>query len=360
MKECLTLDKTLIGCFRDSINRDPLIFCIYKDFNGKNKLSAICSAMDWIHVGVTGICNHDIEFSNTDQASIKLITYIACIDVMWEGISQLYRVFYNTEELPFKGICNIFGNDIDDNNYWKEIRAIFAAHPTNLGKNSEKERRYASWSMGGSFDNADFIVTLYSNIPHKEPEIFGISVSSIIEFAYCRYEFLRDIMSKIEEIKAEWCKNKRDTPIIVSNDILCCVDTLITENHNRLDLSDISNRLEWIKIVLVTGPISSKNEELVNAYKEAIKEDVQEILGFLQNMDMKNEYCLINDSCSGDYLYVNKHIYENRIEMLPWAIERLKNPLGKYVDFENWETLDELQVVVKAGWWKYNHEADND
>ena len=80
------MDSSLIKEFRNKVNKHDLILHIYQNYNGKNKWNIICSAMDWIQVGVSGIDINTLERTNSDQASVKVITYISTIDVMWEGI----------------------------------------------------------------------------------------------------------------------------------------------------------------------------------------------------------------------------------------------------------------------------------
>ena len=126
------MDASLINKFRNKVNEHNLILHIYRNYNGKNKWNVICSAMDWVQIGVFGSDVSALERTNSDQDSVKVITFLSCIDVMWEGIQQLHRVFYNTDSIPFKGDRNIFHKAMDDNRYWKEIRAAFAAHPCNL------------------------------------------------------------------------------------------------------------------------------------------------------------------------------------------------------------------------------------
>ena len=74
-------------------------------------------------------------------------------------------------------------------------------------------------------------------------------------------------------------------------------------------------------------------------------------------MDLDYEYEPVADD-SGDlaYNYENQHIFEPGKGMLGWAVDRLKTPLEKYVDLDNWESIDELQVLVRAGWWMYNQD----
>ena len=349
------MEASVINAFRDKVNEYDIILHIYHNYNGKNKWNVICSAMDWIQVGVSGIDISTLERTNTDQASVKVITFLSCIDVMWEGIQQLHRVFFDTIDIPFTDDKSIFNKDIDDNRYWKEIRAAFAAHPTNLDGTVKGEKRFASWSGGGFGKSGDFSVIVYSNDPNKDHELFDISFAEIIDFATKRYNYLNTLMKRADEITDQWCEKLRTTPIILYGEELADITMLLKENGKRLDNDYIEYRLEVIKTVFEVETHGEKNTKAVNRYRDVLKKEIQLIYQILQNMDLNYEYESSADD-SGDltYSYENQHIFEPRKGMLGWAVDRLKKPLGKYVDLDSWESIEELQVLVRAGWWMYN------
>lgn len=133
-----------------------------------NQWSIICSAMDWVDVVVEEIDTSKLCSKNDNASSIKMMTFINCIDVLWESIQQLHRVIFDPRSIPFQDDSSVFTDKLyesSDNEYFKTIRACFSAHPVNLNDrfNGEgKEQRYASWS-GGGFGCKDFSVMLYSN-----------------------------------------------------------------------------------------------------------------------------------------------------------------------------------------------------
>ena len=122
------MDSKLIDLFREKVNNNgaDLILHRYRNNNGKNQWSIICSAMDWISV-VVGV-----------------MTFIVCIDVLWEAIQQLHRVLLNTENIPFVNEKSVFQHkkfETTDNKYFKTIRACFATHPVNLKDDFSGEKR---------------------------------------------------------------------------------------------------------------------------------------------------------------------------------------------------------------------------
>ncbi|MBO4531946.1 MAG: hypothetical protein J5767_15050 [Paludibacteraceae bacterium] len=352
------MDSSHLNRFRDVVNEYGLILRIFRNCNGKNKWACICSAMDWIQIGLYGIDETSLERSNTDRASVKMITVVSCIDVMWEGIQQLHRVFFNTNGIPYKGNTEIFDKEIDDNRYWKDIRAAFAAHPTSLEGKEDGERRFASWSGGNFGKSGDFSVILYSNNPQKESEVFDISFSQILEFATSRYRYLNVLAVKVEEIKEQWLEKWRKTPVLYSGDMIDDIGMMIKENANRADNDSLHYRLEEIKQAFETKPLGEKNINAVNRYREALKNELQEIGKCLQEMDYEHEYQMVDDCAAQKYIYANQHIFEPEKGLVNWGVERLKEPLGQYIDLDDWETIDELQVIVRAGWWIYNQESE--
>lgn len=190
------MDQGLIIAFRDKVYSDFQLYETYRNCGGRNKWSVVRSAIEWIEIGVSGIDVDKLEWSNTKPAIIKFITFIMCIDIMWEGIAQLHRVFYNTKEMPFKTDHNIFNKTISDNDYWKEIRAAFAAHPTNLDGTMNGERRFASWSNGLSIPG-EYSLALFSNQASTMCfDYFDIRIDEIMRFAESRYGYLNELMGR--------------------------------------------------------------------------------------------------------------------------------------------------------------------
>ena len=189
------MDQELLRSFRSTINDKELILHIFRNRFGRNKWSIICSAMDWIEVSIDGIDMSNLSRKNDNQASIKMITFLSCIDVMWEAVQQLHRVLFDTQKIPFKDDFSVFKQHVSDNVFFKTIRACFAAHPINLQEvypdDLKEERWFASWS-GGTFSHKDFSVILYSNNPEKESRFFDVSSQNymnLLRRGICIYLF---------------------------------------------------------------------------------------------------------------------------------------------------------------------------
>ena len=350
------LDISVVNRFRERVNQYDLISHIYKNFDGKNKWNVICSALDWIETCAEGVDITLLSRENNSQASIKLITFISCSDVVWEGIKQLHRVLMNTNSIPFKGDNSVFEKEIDDNDYWKEIRAAFAAHQVNL-KGNEGEKKFASWS-GGGFGTGDFSVILYSNIIDDDRyEFFDIRFSELLEFIDKRYMYLNDLMKKIEEVTNDYCQVWRKKSIAYQEtNIQSTLEMLEYENATRMDIDYFKWRLGEIKQAYTTNSENKNNQLLLEEYRDALLSEVREMYDVLQNMDFDHEISGLNEQPEFGYTYHNQQIFEPQKGLVSWAIEGLKKPLGKYIDFDAIYTISELQVLVRAGWWKNNSE----
>ena len=79
--------------FRDKVNENDLVYHIYRNRDGKDQWSIICSAMDWIEVVADSIDSSALSLKNDNASSVKLMTFVVCIDILWEAIQQLHRVF---------------------------------------------------------------------------------------------------------------------------------------------------------------------------------------------------------------------------------------------------------------------------
>jgi len=254
MANCLSND--LIHLLRDKINDSGYVLQIYRNRNNSNYWNIICSAMDWIDVTIEGIDISTLSRQNDHVASRQLMTFLSCMDVMWESIQQLHRVFINPTTIPFKDEDTVFTHKLfptTDNMYFKTIRACFAAHPVNLNDYfsdlSKKERRYAGWS-GGGFGKGDFAVVLYSKEIDGESLWLDIYFNELMDFILKRYEYLRTIMAEIDKQILDYIKSYCDTPIPRSNDVLEQLNILITEAEQRLGSDYYDYELKKMKRLL--------------------------------------------------------------------------------------------------------------
>lgn len=360
------MDSTLINTFRNEVNDQDLVLQMYHSRDGKALWNIICSAMDWIDVVVGEIDVHKLLRGNDNKSSIHFITFISCADVLWEAIQQLHRVFFCTDSIPFADDSSVFKNKLfpaTDNEYFKTIRACFAAHPINLSDNfsgtGKKERRYASWS-GGGFGNGDFSVFLYSNQVNEKPVPLDIYFDELITFSQKRYDYLYTIIDEMNRQKrtylTEWCSKK----IPQNKNPLTQIEILIEEVSYRYYSHDYYNYvLKKLQIIFSTTITAPKNKLLVEKYRAALMPEIKEIYENLQNMISKElqSEADVNDSypfvCQYAFSKLSDAVYGDGHPSLI-NTDAFQSHLQELVDFSEIFSVEELYTVVCAGFFAAN------
>ncbi len=285
-------DLELIETFRDKVNSHGFVLFKYRDVKGKDQWSCICSAMDWITVAIEYIADVEVGKKSCKQ-SMEMYAYISSIDVVWEAVKQLHRVFFQTAKVPFEKECECFSDKIldeDDNSYFKTIRASFGAHPVNLDGEEKGEKCFASWSGGflGSYS-----VLRYSNKVGTGFRTMYLKMDELNKFLDKRYNYLNQLMDEMDRQYEEFKHKMKNTPIKQADDILNQLLILKEESTKRLGL--YNTLIEDLIMIFNVEITNKKNEKMVNEYKESLKPLVSQIYRSLQNMD--------NNEINDDILY---------------------------------------------------------
>lgn len=361
------MDSKLIDLFREKVNDNGADFVLhrYRNINGKNQWSIICSAMDWISVVVDEIDVKKLSYKNDNDSSIRVMTFIVCIDVLWEAIQQLHRVLFNTQEIPFVEEKSVFRHKLfetTDNEYFKTIRACFATHPVNLKDDfsgeKKAERRYASWS-GGGFGDGDFSVILYSNQPDRESKYLNIYFSELFQFAEQRYAYLNNLIDEIDRQTMSYYDVWKNKHIRRVSSVIEQIEILIHESKMRFDNDYYNFALEELRLIYSTEIHSMQNEKLVEKYRIALIEKVNEIFAFLQDMSLKNLTSdeKINDKCPPDC-----HYAFSKLSDVVWGNDYrelvdfrcLQNSIESIANLSACNSPEEVYVVLKAGFFAKN------
>lgn len=355
------LDPGIINEFRDKINEHGLIYHIYKDIDGRDQWGLICSAMDWIDVAVTGIDTSKIVVANSNEASISVMTFVNCIDVMWEGIQQLHRVFVNQHTIPFKSNHSIFQKDATDNEYWKAIRAIFAAHPVNLknitGKENEnKERWFASWS-GEIIGRGDISVLLYSSIPGKQSETRDLETGKLMDFAMQRYNYLYNLIDIVNSRREEYLEKHRKTPlrtfaIDAPSQIVNYASYLIDENELRWNNPYYLEKLYEIKDAFSVSFTDKNNQIALSRYQQALLKELPVIREAIAKLDydIYDENSFVDVAPPIEYQYACEHIFdEHKAALLGFGTSKMEQYFGDTINYDECHSRLEITVLTKAG-----------
>ena len=353
------LDEKLIEEFRERVNDNYFVLHVYKNKEGKNKWNCICSAMDWISVAVHYLCSKRVLHITKDENmnSIEVYTFLSCIDMLWESIQQLHRVFYNTTDIPFIKEKKVFCNNqfsMDDNNFFKTVRACFGAHPVNLYdtfSGMSKERRFASWS--GSYGRKEeFSVMLYASDESDQTILFDINFNQLWLFAEQRYNYLNHLIDLIEQQEREYIAEQRQIEIEKNNDPLKQIEILMEEVKKRSENDYYEEELNRLKILFSADIKGEKNREVVEKYRKLLKKELMEIYENVQNMTF-NEIQWAEE-LSGDLPWKYHYCYSSVCECLfggykrPIGIESLDEYISEIFDVDLWETFDELYTLVET------------
>lgn len=359
-KQIERLDFSLIERFRFFINDQPLVYHIYHDQNGNNKWGAICSAMDWIEVAVSGIDPSLLIFSNSNESSISAMTFINCVDVLWEGIQQLHRVFVNNIKV-FKDDRSVFQKTVSDNDYWKAIHAVFSAHPTNLDsitgdRTTCNKRWFASWS--GAFLGSDRIsVLVYSNFPGEKPEILDLDVASIMSFAQKRYEHLNNIIMRIKDNLAKHIEYFRAIPIpslssCKSEKVVEYVDILLSENAKRWGNSYYKERLSIIKEGILAKIKGKINLTVIRGYRKALLKELDGIRDAISSLEYDHDHFIADETPPMECLFDCQYIFDpSKRILMSNGIMRMAEYFGTLIDYDTCIGELEIKVLTRAGIW---------
>ncbi len=234
-----TIDIELITKFRDKVNSNSyFVLQRYKNVNEKNQWNIICSCMDWISVAIRNLYDMKNDNTNIDVLSMQTYLYISSIDIIFEAIIQLHRVLACDNSIPFKNDNSVFQKNtpfehMDDNTYFKHIRATFGAHPVNL--NDKSGQWFASWPYKDSMDEYDFQVRLYSNKPKQEDITFGIKFNELNNFLNLRYSYLNNLIEMINNQYNNYVLEKKERIISTDKNIIKQLEILLEEGKDRLN-----------------------------------------------------------------------------------------------------------------------------
>ena len=283
-----TIDIELIIKFRDKVNSNSyFVLQRYKNMNEKNQWNIICSCMDWISVAIRNLYDMKNDNTNIDVLSMQTYLYISSIDIIFEAIIQLHRVLACDNSIPFKNDNSVFQKNtpfehMDDNTYFKHIRATFGAHPVNL--NDKSCQWFASWPYKDSMDEYDFQVRLYSNKPNQEDITFGIKFNELNNFLNLRYLYLNDLIEIINNQYNNYVLEKKKQIISTDKNIIKQLEILHEEAKNRLENDYYVYAV--VDLLKIFNTQLSSDHTLEKKYKEELKKVIDEIYKNLQNMEI--------------------------------------------------------------------------
>lgn len=290
--------------FRNTINNDsPLINCQLQNYEGVDLWNIVCSAMDWVEVSSSWLSQRNGPEICHDfySDSMNLIFYLSAVDMLYEGVSQLYRVFYGIlagkkNVVLMENAKGVF-SDIyyckDDVTYFKELRAIFGEHSVKLNlselvyppekrKEHLDDRWFASWSYGYS-DGIPNKIFIYNRTPGISPIQLEIDVNEVVLLADTVYSWIPKITDKLKKLETQRMNElkKSKWKSFSKDDYENHIAFLLKENCNR------SNN-DWYRIALHEIQLILKcnvKHDIVTKYKELAYNTLDMIDSAIRNVD---------------------------------------------------------------------------
>lgn len=308
----LQLNKTVIKNFRNSINgNNYFVLNRYRNHEGANKWSIICSAMDWIEVAVEGMPAIDLKHSNANVLSLNFMQLVCAMDLVKEAIDQLFRVF--SLPYPYKNDSSVFNSEVSDDLYFKHVRAVFGTHPVNLKgfSKGDNAKYYASWSSANIRD--DFSVVMYSNSLEKKSYIFSVKIENLFHYITLRYELLNQVSDFIKKEYKKHIKSWKEILIPKNVSMHEYVDILLKENEQRYGISDAySYELSIIKRLLQVSYDKVPIEKEETEYIKKLSWVLDEIQNNLQKMDLKDlsTYAIVHPKTNAEFQYDYSKVFD--------------------------------------------------
>lgn len=356
-----------ISEFRELVNDNSSFVCKqYKNKNGKNLWNPICSCMDWITVSIRFLQDAPELNENIDVRVMQMYSFISAIDIVTESITQLHRVFINHKSIPFKDENTIFSNklvDVDDANYFKEIRACFGAHPVNLNP-KDKGKRFASWPFDGmDSSKSDLDVRLYSNIPDEEDLTLSLNSNELISFLKSRYEYLDVISVEIKKQFVDFKEKHSQKAISSSDSPLEMLNMLAKESSVRLDNDYYESMINDLIIIFRTTLDSDQYQDEEAEFKQSLLPLIEEIKINLQSVEIKDlehhSLIYIDSSLDSELSYILPKFYSwlyhsNNDSLLDFYIRKLNEVSENKYNLCESDGSDRLFLKLKLMLRKYS------
>lgn len=362
----MIVNDSLIVSFREKVNSNSnFVFQLYHSQDGKNYWNIICSCMDWISVSIRFLSNKFQLNGNIDERAMQFFSIISAVDIAHEAINQLHRVFFKNNGIPFNKQHNIFkGNKLglDDNSYFKEIRAMFGAHPVNLTHHGNK-KWFASWpDEHCQSEDSTFEVRLYSNKVGVEDITFGVNIKDVQAFLIQRYEYLSVLQNEIEQQYEFFCKDLRAQTIELKGSALDDILILESESARRLNNDYYNGVLYELKKVFSISLTEKHLKDEENSFKKDLLKLILELKNNLQNMcfdDLINTKYINPDYSYSDIGYsvsklFNYNFDKNREPLFEYHMKQLDKYSNERYQFKDTKNPDEVFLKLKLMLYEMN------
>ena len=166
-------------------------------------------------------------------------------------------------------------------------------------------------------------------------------------------------MDEIDRQTVDYCNEWKNKRIRRVNSVVEQIEILIHESKVRLDNDYYNFALEELRLIYTVEIHSMQNKKLVEKYRIALIEKVNEIFALLQDMSLKDLTSeeKINDKCPPDCHYafskLSDAVWGNGYSGLV-DFHYLQNSVERIADLSVCNSPQEVYVVLKAGFFAKN------
>ena len=352
--------------FREKANQNAFLLAKYSNIDGKNLWNCICSAMDWIDVGVQYIEESQPSGSHSLRNCMEIYSFLAAIDITYEAIISLFWVLQKNgdsstrDRTPFykdKGCFSAVTNwTISDDKFFKEIRACCGAHPTDLqtyisdDKSEKKQYRYACWTY--SETHSSFNIMLYPEKATGETIVVEILYAELIDYFEQRFNYLNVLIKRIDDLYDEYKKEKKNETIPRSDNPLEQLFFLKEANKQRLNNEYYDGVIDALISFFSTNFEGKENAALINNYRSKLLLGFETLYHNIQHLDYQD--MTLNELLHPPQINTEGFGYEfaalyTRVfvgSFKPLTLRVLTEPLKDIVCFDHVRTEEELYWLI--------------
>lgn len=351
--------------FINGENQDDILLVLDKKYHD-DKWNIICSAVHWFRTVESYLNSENLLKENKEDYNWgEVYLFLSSVDIVIEGINDVNKIAKDNEKtrLFYKSSEIFKDKEKDDWEYFKNIRAIFGAHPTKLKDNNEfivstYPTPYNSLigKLRGEIKDWDYYTLLWKKDKKKswEQVEFGFSFKDIEKYLDKCINYLdniyEDFLVLINEYKKELSKikiPKIDKPIKQLN-------ILIKEDEKRLN-GRYNVSIKDVKLLLTTEITDKHNRKLYEKFKNVLINQIPYLYNALQHPEKIkniNEIENIIDSTveyfnkNSSYYYTKLYEYWNNGDMEITLINHFRDRIKPFNN--NISNIRELYCLVKA------------
>ena len=385
------LDVALAYDFRKKINQHQH-FSMKKnidktDINAWNKICAIMDRIDDTVCYLNSIILGKVRGRST---AFDFIDFLNNTGVLIECIDAINKIYDFKSKIKKTNSIFTEGKNNDDS-YFKHIRSLCSVHPVSTNKHKEflEEDDFQCcprvvWNETPSItkEPCDLYAIVYGTQEHIYHKIIPIYLSELFDYIQGKYSDIKTVIEIVEQnnqsIKSELIKK----PIKNEREFEDYADYLKSLNkcYNERVGSDNDGIFEFYETVFSVSFSDSKNQELLDKYKEAIKFSAHKFHDYIQKMyfgdfkcqnhqdEFENYFDLYFFSSNSDELKAFHYHLSKIIQLVHplnstdrlyiySLINEMKCFFEKYITFEDQMSDVQLSVIISVA--LYIHSLEN-